>query len=39
MRRMQANARRTKTEVHHKNKVQNTNYKVVSKEGGVTKKK
>lgn len=38
MRRMLANTKRTKSEVNHKNKVQNKNYKVIVKEG-IGKKK
>ncbi len=38
MKRLEANARRAKSEVHHKNKVKNSNYKVVVKDGQASKK-
>jgi hypothetical protein len=31
MKRMEANSRRSKSQVNHKNKVQNTNYKIAVK--------
>lgn len=38
MRRMLANTKRSKSEVFQKNKVKNTNYKVVSKDANTKKK-
>ncbi len=35
MRRLQANAKRSKNQVHHKNKAKNTNYKLVKPSAGV----
>ena len=35
MRRLQANAKRSKNQVHHKNKAKNTNYKVVKPAAGI----